>query len=62
MEPVAVAIANDRIEKVLASPDVHFFAKKVIREALLYDPVDAVHDLRLAFDVIRQHTDALLTQ
>ena len=40
--------------EVLNDPSVHTFTKRIIREALVKDPVDAVADIETALEVVKE--------
>ena len=45
---------NNHTKSVLADPSVSYFTKKIIREGLKKDPVDAVAYVELALQVLKE--------
>jgi hypothetical protein len=55
-------MTTPNIEKALASNGVRFFAKDIVREGMKKDCVDAVHDVRLALDLLEERMRLILNQ
>ena len=45
-------MTNITVQEILAAPDVHHWAKRILREALDQDIVDALKDLELVHDIV----------
>jgi hypothetical protein len=48
------------IQKALESNGVRFFAKDFLMEGLRKDCVDAVHDAKLVYDLLRERMEIML--
>ena len=49
-----------RIQKALESNGVRFFAKDFLMEGMRKDCVDAVHDAKLVYDLLRERMEIIL--
>jgi len=49
-----------RIKEALASNGVRFLAKNFLREAMTKDCVDAVHDARLVYELLKERMEKIL--
>jgi len=49
-----------RIQKALESNVVRFFAKDFLLEGMSKDCVDAVHDAKLVYDLLRERMEIIL--
>jgi hypothetical protein len=49
------------IQKALESNGVRFFAKDFLMEGMRKDCVDAVHDAKLVYDLLRERMEAILS-
>ena len=48
------------IQKALQSNGVRFFAKDFLMEGMRKDCVDAVHDAKLVYDLLRERMEVIL--
>lgn len=51
---------TERIREALASNGVRFFAKDFLMEGMTKDCVDAVHDARLVYDLLKERMEKIL--
>lgn len=49
-----------RIKEALESNGVRFLAKNFLREAMTKDCVDAVHDARLVYELLKERMEKML--
>ena len=52
--------AQERIDKVLANPATRFWLRAAITTAASMDPVDALNDSRLLFQLMQERWQAIL--
>jgi hypothetical protein len=50
------------IERALAANGVRSFTKRIVREGMTYDCVDAVNDLRFALYLLEERTRKILNE
>jgi hypothetical protein len=50
------------IQKALESNGVRFLAKNFLREAMTKDCVDAVHDARLVYELLKERMELILNE
>lgn len=48
-----VSASQERIRVLMVAPDVSYWLKRVLQEALDRDPVDAMRDLEMILQVLR---------
>lgn len=51
---------TERIKEALASNGVRFFAKDFLMEGMRKDCVDAVHDARLVYELLKERMEKML--
>lgn len=51
---------TERIKEALASNGVRFFAKDFLMEGMRKDCVDAVHDARLVYELLKERMEIML--
>jgi hypothetical protein len=51
---------TERIKEALASNGVRFFAKDFLMEGMRKDCVDAVHDARLVYELLKERMEKIL--
>ncbi len=57
-----VAASEERIRQVLADPATSYWLKDAIRGAIRRDPVDAVVDAQLLFELLTNRVSAIIDE
>jgi len=55
-------VITPNIKKALESNGVRFFAKDFLMEGMRKDCVDAVHDARLVYELLKERMEKILQQ